>query len=139
VIRHHDGCFGCGQANLFGLQLEVELRPEGGVAGRFFVKQDHQGPPGYAHGGVLAAALDEAMSLLLHSQGTHAVTGRLEIELRSPAPVGSFVRLEADAERVEGRRLHLTARALGEDGGELGVARGVFVESPTGDPSFSKG
>jgi acyl-coenzyme A thioesterase PaaI-like protein len=129
VIRHHDVCFGCGQANLFGLQLELERRPEGGVAGRFFVKQDHQGPPGYAHGGVIAAALDEAMSLVLHGQGTHAVTARLEIDLRAPAPVGSFVRLEADVERVEGRRLHVTARALGEDGGELAGARGVFVEA----------
>jgi hypothetical protein len=45
-LRHHDLCFGCGQANLFGLQLELEPRPEGGVAGRFFVKQDHQGTPG---------------------------------------------------------------------------------------------
>src|SRR5947199_932095 len=71
-IRHHDLCFGCGQANLFGLQLELERRPEGGVAGRFFVKQDHQGPPGYAHGGVIAAALDEAMSLVLHAEGTYA-------------------------------------------------------------------
>ena len=49
-VLHHELCFGCGQQNPFGLQLELERRPEGGVAGRFFVKQDHQGPPGYAHG-----------------------------------------------------------------------------------------
>ena len=134
-ISHHDLCFGCGQANLFGLQLEVERRPEGGVEGRFFVKQDHQGPPGYAHGGVVAAALDEAMSLLLHGQGTYALTGRLEIDLRAPAPVGSFVRVEADVERVEGRRLHLAARALGEDGGELaGGARRVRRSAPDEQP-----
>ena len=108
--------------------------PAGGVAGRFFVKQDHQGPPGFAHGGVIAAALDEAMSLLLHGQGTFALTGRLEIDLRAPAPVGSFVAVEADVERVEGRRLQVTARALGEDGVELGSARGVFVETSAGDP-----
>ena len=60
MIAHHEFCFGCGQANLFGLQLELDARDDGSVAGRFFVKQDHQGPPGYAHGGVLATALDEA-------------------------------------------------------------------------------
>ena len=38
-LSHHDLCFGCGQANLFGLQLELE-RTDEGVAGRFFVKQD---------------------------------------------------------------------------------------------------
>ena len=79
-LSHHDLCFGCGQANLFGLQLELE-RTEDGVAGRFFVKQDHQGPPGHAHGGVIATALDEAMALLLHDEGTHALTARLEVDL----------------------------------------------------------
>ena len=126
-LRHHDLCFGCGQANLFGLQLELERRPRGGVAGRFFVKQDHQGPPGYAHGGVMAAALDEAMALLLHGQGTLALTGRLELDLHAPAPVGSFVEVEADVERVEGRRITAVASASGE-GGRLASARAVFVE-----------
>jgi acyl-coenzyme A thioesterase PaaI-like protein len=126
-IRHHDLCFGCGQANLFGLQLEVERRAEGGVAGRFFVKQDHQGPPGYVHGGVLAAALDEAMALLLHGQGTFALTGRLEVILEAPVPVGTFVEVEADVERAEGRRLLLGASAAA-DGRRLATARGTFVE-----------
>jgi len=61
-LVHHDLCFGCGQANLFGLQAELERRDDGSVAGRVFVKQDHQGPPCYAHGGILAAALDEAIA-----------------------------------------------------------------------------
>jgi acyl-coenzyme A thioesterase PaaI-like protein len=97
------------------------------VAGRFFVKQDHQGPPGFAHGGVIAAALDEAMSLLLHGQGTFAVTGRLEVDLRAPAPVGSFVAVEADVERVEGSRVHLAATARNEEGEILAAGRGTFV------------
>ena len=126
-IRHHDLCFGCGQSNLFGLQLEVERRPEGGVAGRFFVKQDHQGPPGYAHGGVLATALDEAMALLLHGQGKFALTGQLEVNLEAPAPVGTFVEVQADVERVEGRRLHLAASAA-SDGRTVATARGTFIE-----------
>ena len=135
AIRHHELCFGCGQANLFGLQLEVERRAEGGVAGRFFVKQDHQGPPGYAHGGVIAAALDEAMSLLLHGQGTYALTGQLAVELTAPAPVGAFVQVEADVASSEGTRIQVAARALSEDGEELATARGTFVESSAGDPS----
>jgi acyl-coenzyme A thioesterase PaaI-like protein len=126
-IVHHDLCFGCGQANLFGLQLELEPAPGGGVEGRFFVKQDHQGPPGYAHGGVVAAALDEAMALLLHGEGTFALTGRLEIELRAPAPVGAFVRLSARLEEEGERTLTLVAEAAGEDGKRLATGRGTFV------------
>jgi acyl-coenzyme A thioesterase PaaI-like protein len=126
-LTHHDLCFGCGQANLFGLQMEVERRPQGGVAGRFFVKQDHQGPPGYAHGGIIAAALDEAMALVLHGQGTIALTGDLQVDLLAPAPVGTFVELEADIERAEGRRLILTASASGPEG-PVANARATFVE-----------
>ena len=126
-VSHYDLCFGCGQANLFGLQLVDR-------DGRFFVKQDHQGPPGYAHGGVIAAALDEAMGLAVHAQGTHAVAGRLEVDFWAPAPVGTFVKVTSELERAEGRKLHLTARATGEDGTEYAVARGIFVESRLGDP-----
>jgi acyl-coenzyme A thioesterase PaaI-like protein len=130
-LTHHDLCFGCGQANLFGLQLELERRPEGGVAGRFFVKQDHQGPPGYAHGGVIAAALDEAMSLVLHGQGTFALTGGLEVELLEPVPVGSFVAVEADVEEADGRALRLTATARDpeDEARTYATARGRFVEA----------
>ena len=67
TVRHHDLCFGCGQANLFGIQLELEPVGDGGVAGRFFLKQDHQGPPGVGHGGIVATALDEAMALSVHA------------------------------------------------------------------------
>ena len=125
-IVHHDLCFGCGQANLFGLQLELE-RSGDGVEGRFFVKQDHQGPPGYAHGGVIAAALDEAMALLVFERGTFAVTARLEVDLVAPVPVGTFVRVRAGLEREAERTLELSAEALGEDGGRLAAARGTFV------------
>jgi uncharacterized protein (TIGR00369 family) len=126
-LSHHELCFGCGQANLFGLQLELERRPDGGVAGRFFVKQDHQGPPGYAHGGVIATALDEAMSLLVHQRGM-ALTARLEVDLLAPVPVGSYVLVSADVSEVSGRRIEVEALASNEAGTALAKARGTFVE-----------
>jgi acyl-coenzyme A thioesterase PaaI-like protein len=98
------------------------------------VKQDHQGPPGYAHGGVIATAVDEAMSLLLHGQGTFALTGSLEVELLEPVPVGAFVEVEADVEEAEGRHLLLTATARDpEDRARTyATARGRFVEARAG-------
>lgn len=98
MIAHHDVCFGCGQANLFGLQLESD-----GVRGRFFVKQDHQGPPGFAHGGIIATALDEAMALALHAQGKDVRTRRLEVDYLAPVPVGVFVEIGAKAGSAEAR------------------------------------
>ena len=129
-IFHHDLCFGCGQANLFGLQLELEPRPGGGVEGRFFVKQDHQGPPGFAHGGVIAAALDEAMALLLQGQGTAALTGRLEVDLLASVPVGAFVTVRAELLESGERKLVLTAEAA-VGGQSAARGRGVFVRPLT--------
>jgi len=125
-VRHHDLCFGCGQANLFGLQLELEPAEDGGVAGRFFMKQDHQGPPGVGHGGIVATALDEAMALAVHHEGIPALTRRLEVELRAPARVGEFVLVEARIEERDGRRL--VARATARSDGEvLAEASGEFT------------
>src|SRR5205085_4841466 len=113
TITHHELCFGCGLANLFGLQLELDADGPGRVAGRFFVKQDHQGPPGYAHGGVIATALDEAMALLVHGEGVHAVTKRLEVDLIGPVPVGSFANVNAWVESREDKHVELRAELRG--------------------------
>jgi acyl-coenzyme A thioesterase PaaI-like protein len=127
ALSHHDLCFGCGLANLFGLQMELERQPDGSVSGRFFVKQDHQGPPGFAHGGIVAAALDEAGALAAGDDSHVAITSRLEVDFRAPAPVGDFVALEASVEREEGARRWVTAVARGQDGAELATGRGQFV------------
>ena len=111
-VTHHDGCFGCGQANLFGLQFETD-----GVRGRCFVKQDHQGPPGHAHGGIIAAALDEAMALALHASGLDARTRRMEVEFLAPVPVGAFLEVEAEFEKRHTGRV--AARARGWVDGSL--------------------
>jgi acyl-coenzyme A thioesterase PaaI-like protein len=128
-ITHHELCFGCGLANLFGLQLELEADGPDRVSGRFFVKQDHQGPPGYAHGGVIATALDEAMALLVHGAGIHAVTRRLEVDLLGPVPVGSFATVSASVESREERQLELRAELHGDepDARPLARARGTFA------------
>ena len=127
-VRHHELCFGCGRQNLFGLQLELEALDGGGVAGRFFVKQDHQGPPGLAHGGIVSTALDEAMALAVHVEGTLAVTSHLEFHLERPAAVGDFVELAARIERREDGRLWVTAEARAPGGDRLARGRGTFVE-----------
>jgi acyl-coenzyme A thioesterase PaaI-like protein len=130
-VSHHELCFGCGLANVFGLHLELDPQPEGGLVGRFFVKQDHQGTPGFAHGGIVGAALDEAMALALHAEGIHARTRRYEVDLHMPAPVGSFVNVRARVETRDGNNVWVIATAGGE-GGTIAEARGLFVAVDSG-------
>ena len=126
-IAHHDLCFGCGLANPFGLQLELHDAEDGALHGRFFVKQDHQGPPGFAHGGVLASALDEAMALAVQREAL-AYTVELQLRIRAPAPVGTYVEVSARIERSEGR-LHWAAAELRDpEGGVIASATATFKQ-----------
>jgi acyl-coenzyme A thioesterase PaaI-like protein len=125
TITHHELCFGCGLANLFGLQMELS-RAGDRVEGRFFAKQDHQGPPGVVHGGIVTTALDEAMALLVHDEQIHALTRRLEVDLLGPAPIGSFLQVAAWVEEQDDRRLILAAELTGPDA-VLARAHGTFV------------
>ena len=106
---HHELCFGCGLANVFGLGLEAERDEAGTVRGRFFVKQDHQGADGRAHPGIVAAALVEALTLAA-GEPPSAVS----LELARSAAVGTFVGIEATAS---------AAQARAEDGALIASAR----------------
>jgi acyl-coenzyme A thioesterase PaaI-like protein len=133
-LTHHELCYGCGIANVFGLQMEAERDPGGGVTGRFFLKQDHQGPPGLAHPGVIALALEEAMSLALAEEGVSAFPRSLELRLEDPPPVGVFVHVSARVESAEGESVPVSARAEmgGSEARTLATARAVFVASSPG-------
>jgi uncharacterized protein (TIGR00369 family) len=129
-LSHHDLCFGCGQANLFGLQLEARPEEGGAVVGRMFLKQDHQGPRGVAHGGILAAALDETMSFAAaRAAGDDVMTARIEVDYLEPAPIATFLRLDARVERREEERIEATAsaRTVGEGAETVAEGRATFV------------
>ena len=110
ALVHHELCFGCGRTNLFGLLLEVEPTGEGTVAGRCFLKQDHQGPrPGLAHEGILAAALLDAMAFAC---GEHVYLRSLNLLMEAETvPVAQFVEVEARVEHRDGDDFQVTARA----------------------------
>jgi acyl-coenzyme A thioesterase PaaI-like protein len=147
-LRHHELCFGCGQANLFGLHLDLHRSGQEEVSGRFFVKQDHQGAPGDAHDGVIAAALSEAMSLLAGElePGLHAT--RLDLELLSAAPIGSFVTVRAWLEDRQEGALEIAAAAFGDAEHRLSalarahgrfVGEGALRPPPPGDAGSGEG
>jgi acyl-coenzyme A thioesterase PaaI-like protein len=125
ALVHHDLCFGCGQTNLFGLLLEVERVDADRVAGRCFIKQDHQGPDRTAaHQGVIAAALCEAMALAC---GPEARAAALSVELTADdVPVGAFLDIEAAVSRRDVDENRATATATSE-GRPVATASGRFV------------
>jgi hypothetical protein len=124
ALVHQDLCFGCGQTNLFGLLLEVERVDERRVAGRCFIKQDHQGPDRrFAHQGVISAALCEAMALAC---GPRARAVELTVELAADAPVGAFLDVEAATGERQADTIAATATAV-SDGHPVAAASGRFA------------
>ena len=81
---HH--CFGCGPRHETGLRVRC-FRTEEGVASPVWIAKQYEGPPGAAHGGIVAAYLDEILAgTVARATGRWGVTGELTIRYRRPVP-----------------------------------------------------
>ncbi len=79
-------CFGCSKRNPIGLHLSFQME-DGEVRAPFTPEAEHQGWPGFMHGGLVATMLDEAMGWVTMSHGIWAVTGKINVRYREPIPV----------------------------------------------------
>jgi acyl-coenzyme A thioesterase PaaI-like protein len=100
------------------------------VSAEFEVTEHHQGAPGLAHGGVLAAAFDEALGALNWLLLNPAVTVRLETDFRKPVPVGQILHIDARITGVDGRKVYTEAvgRLGGADGPVVLTSAAIFVQ-----------
>jgi acyl-coenzyme A thioesterase PaaI-like protein len=130
VPPHHDpACWGCGD-NPFGIHLRTP-EAEGQIEYESYVEFDerHQAAPGLVHGGLVAAALDEACGLLASWYRFPTVTGRLFVNYRLPVPINTELLLRARVDDKRGRRIHVTGELV--DGDDvLAEARAAFIHVP---------
>ena len=78
----------------------------------------HSGAPGIAHGGTVAALVDDVCGFLLFVVRKPAVTRKLEVEYLKPVLVGVRYDLVAKVDSFEGRKLFVSCEGRGP-GGEL--------------------
>lgn len=124
----HD-CFGCGARNPEGLHIDFEVEgPK--VSGRFRTRNVHQGFPGVAHGGIGAAAMDEAMGWAMYAAGAWAMTIRLEVKYRRPLPLEEELLVTAEVTRDRGRRMEASSEIRTLSGELLCSATGLFLRIP---------
>ena len=91
-LANDHGCFGCGQLNAFGLQMEFRQNPEGdGVWARVVPARRFEGYLGVIHGGVITAMLDEVMAWSLYRDATWGMTAQMNVRFRKPVMVGEAV------------------------------------------------
>jgi len=123
-----NACFACGSANPNGLQLKFELSPGGkSYTCEFELASTFAGPPGHAHGGIIATILDEAMGKANKLKGKVALTRRMEVEYLRPVPLGQLLVVEGRVSKMTGRTLYNTAELRSVKGQVLARSRGKFL------------
>ncbi|XP_053093509.1 acyl-coenzyme A thioesterase THEM4 isoform X2 [Pangasianodon hypophthalmus] len=78
-----------------------------------------EGPPGHVHGGAIATMIDTVTGTLAGYLAGPIMTANLNINYRSPIPLGSVVVLHSALDRTEGKKIFVTCRVTSTDESKL--------------------
>ena len=121
-------CFGCGGDNAGGMKLTFEQdNVNRRIVGRFVLGERYQGGAGFAHGGIIATLLDEAMGKVCRFREVRAVTAELTVEYLKPVNVRSEIVVEGRETEQKGRNLFMAGEIRNEVGEVLARGKGRFV------------
>ena len=122
-------CFGCGKDNPEGMRLKFHHDQETNrFVAHFRLARRFTGPPRHAHGGIIAAILDEAMSKPSKPLGIMAPTIALTVNYRRPVPLGEKLTAIGWEVRKRGREHLRAAEIRNAEGALLSSAKGTFLE-----------
>jgi uncharacterized protein (TIGR00369 family) len=121
-------CFGCGPANEHGLKLKFALDHAAGTsAATVKLARRFEGPPGYAHGGIIATLLDEAMGKVNRIHDVVAMTRNMEVDYLRPCPLGEPLTVTGQFLRRDGRKIFMQAEIHNAAGKLLVQGKGIFI------------
>jgi acyl-coenzyme A thioesterase PaaI-like protein len=104
-----------GTTNPLGIGLKVR-RVGDTVEAITTLRPAFEGAPGRAHGGVVAAILDETMGFVLPLIGELAYTANLNIDYLAPAPLGESITFTARLRDRADRKLWIEATGASASG-----------------------
>jgi acyl-coenzyme A thioesterase PaaI-like protein len=87
-----------------------------------------EGPPGHAHGGSIAAVLDEAMGAAAWMVGIPVLARSIRVQFRTMVPLEHVVTVEAAVRAAYAHRVHANAMMYNSSGVPFAEASGLFVE-----------
>jgi uncharacterized protein (TIGR00369 family) len=121
-------CFACGLDNPDGMRLKFTLdEARQTFVCRFRLSRRYTGPPGHAHGGIIATILDEAMGKVNKLRRVVAVTREINVEYLKLVPLNKPLRVEGREVGVHGRQHIHMAEIFNEKGEVLARGRGIFI------------
>jgi acyl-coenzyme A thioesterase PaaI-like protein len=124
VVEHFDRCPVSGPANPFATDI-VARRDGDEVRCSVTLGPGCEGPPGHAHGGVVAALFDDATAFLMRIVDETCMASELTVHYRRPVPLGVPLEIDARVAGRDGRRIHTEAEMRH---GDVVVARATCVK-----------
>ena len=100
---------------------------DGALVGKIWFGPGTQGPPGHAHGGSMAAVLDDAMGISAWMSGHMVVAAEIRIRFRNMLPLGSVALLEAGVAEVSGKKVKTAGKLHAPDGTVYATGEGLFI------------
>jgi uncharacterized protein (TIGR00369 family) len=97
------------------------------IVGRFVLGERYQGGAGFAHGGIIAVLLDEAMGKVCRFRDVRAVTAELTVDYVKPVSVEKEIVVEGREADQKGRNLFMVGEIRDVSGEVLARGRGRFV------------
>ena len=82
---------------------------------RIWFGPETEGPPEHAHGGSMAAVLDEVLGLAAWAAGYPIVVGNLNVSFRHLLPLQQVVTVESEIVSAEGRKVMVHGRICSGD------------------------
>jgi len=121
-------CFGCGGDNVGGMKLTFEQdNVNRRIVGRFVLGERYQGGGGFAHGGIIAVLLDEAMGKVCRFREVRAVTAEMTVEYLKPINVLQEIIVEGRETEQKGRNIFMTGEIRDMAGVVLARGKARFV------------
>jgi uncharacterized protein (TIGR00369 family) len=128
VRLQKNNCFACGNDNPEGMHLKFTYDAERDCfVCRFRLGKRYTGPPGHAHGGIIATILDEAMGKVSKLRHVIALTSQITVDYLKPVPLNEPLRVESREVRVRGRQHINMAEILNSKNEVLARSRGLFI------------
>ena len=127
-------CFVCGLESHVGLKARFADNSVDEVRAAYVIREKHQGYPGIAHGGIIAALLDETGGrvVMINAPDRFFMTAKIEIKYRQPVPTQTELELVGRVIRDRGRLVQAHAEICLIDGTVCAQAEIVLVEIPEG-------
>lgn len=127
-------CFACGPRNAAGLRLRFEREGDGGARTQTVLAEHFQGWRGVAHGGIVAALLDEAMAHAAGMLGYRGVTAELTTRFKKPVPLSTPIVVRGRVESMRRTVMDVSAEIRTPEGELLASAEGRFIAKGSVEP-----